>query len=74
MSLIQDELDRINLTLHETAQGEKWNLLHAVQQALSWANEPKGAMAPFDYIQRISSEDIPEETADCREHNHPVPS
>lgn len=70
---VKDELDKIATALRETPAGEKWNLLHAAQQALSWANEPKEAMAPFDYIQRINSKDIPEETKDCREHSHPVP-
>lgn len=67
MSFIQRELGRVTTELQtgKLAADERGQL-YAIQQALSWALEPKTFKSPYDLIVRASgtprgSEDYPEE-------------
>ncbi len=50
MDFIERELERISAALREQTTAEKYDRLYAAQQALSWALEPSGFMAPFKSI------------------------
>lgn len=69
MSFVQHELDRIRAALGSTQNGQEYERLYAVQQALSWALEPTGFRAPYATIL-----DIPEETEDYLADPHPPQS
>ena len=50
IGFVQRELDRIAVALREAPSPECYARLYAAQQALSWALEPTGFMAPYAAI------------------------
>ena len=69
LGFVQRELDRIAVTLVETTDPERYGLLYAAQQALSWSLEPNGLRSPFNMIMGI-----PVEPADCSVDPRPAQS
>ncbi len=59
MSFIQRELDKLTLALSEPQEEGIYPQLHAAQQALAWALEPRGVKSPYEVVMGIpaNSED-----------------
>ena len=69
MSFIQREIDKIRRELLKPPPHERVKELHAAQQALSWAIEPRGFRAPFLAIMGTQAD-----LEDCLAYPHPLPS
>lgn len=65
MTFIQRELDRIRPLLLDLSHPQHAEL-YAVQQALSWAQEPNGFASPYKMLTGI-----PEGSADCQLSSNP---
>lgn len=51
MGFVEREMEEIgSALLEEEVESPRWKQLHAAQQALKWATEPRGFAAPLDYI------------------------
>ena len=57
MSFIQREIDRLHKAVLATPDDDqRREVLYAAQQALSWALEPGGIMAPYEMITGTAAE------------------
>ena len=63
---IERELERVSTALHEPRFANQYDQLYAVQQALSWALEPKCFKRPYDMVTGT-----PADSADCSADLHP---
>jgi hypothetical protein len=66
MRHIENELRRCESELRK-AQGERYQHLYAVQQALAWALDPMAYASPVDTVTngKIGAMDTPVGSADC---------
>lgn len=71
MSHVQEELDRIRARLIEknAPDSPESRRLYDMQQALAWAQDPRGVRSPFNMVMGI-----PAEPADCLAPPHQLPS